>query len=236
MIHDICDAYAAHEEGLGEGNYPIDAAPLSHPWCTCLYYVDTHKTLEQIGQELRGWLDGEENERLDTLYWKSETRNILDIYEINGKKSLFADVTDKYISEATPSSGKITVLDGYKMRTHQEEIKVAQWILETFGGDIVLLPESTIPGEQTSDYFWNGEAWELKTISSIKAAEAAIRKGLHQMGGKNGGIILDCSFQLRGLMELIDSIDRRMRGGFLQSTDIMIKHNSQIVRILRYKK
>lgn len=72
VIHDICDAYAAHEEGLGEGNYPIDAAPLSHPWCTCLYYVDTHKTLEQIGQELRGWLDGEENERLDRAFGRWE--------------------------------------------------------------------------------------------------------------------------------------------------------------------
>lgn len=78
VIHDICDAYAAHEEGLGAGNYPIDAAPLSHPWCTCLYYVDTHKTLEQIGQELRGWLDGEDNARLEEAFgrWEANARSV----------------------------------------------------------------------------------------------------------------------------------------------------------------
>lgn len=72
MNVDICGAHAVHDEGLGEGNFSIAALPLPHPWCTCLYYVDTPKSLEQIGRELRGWLDGEENERLDLAFGEWE--------------------------------------------------------------------------------------------------------------------------------------------------------------------
>ena len=69
VIFDICDAYAVHDEGLGEGNYPVDSLPLPHPWCTCLYYVDTNKSLEQIAQELRGWADGtRSDEALDRAF------------------------------------------------------------------------------------------------------------------------------------------------------------------------
>lgn len=64
VIFDICDAHAAHDEGMGEGNFSIDAAPLPHPFCTCLYYVDTDKSLEEIGRELRSWADGD---RMDPL-------------------------------------------------------------------------------------------------------------------------------------------------------------------------
>ena len=75
VIFDICDAHAAHDEGLGEGNFPVEAAPLPHPWCTCLYFIDTDKTLEEIGRELRGWLDGGENEQLDLAFAKWDERN-----------------------------------------------------------------------------------------------------------------------------------------------------------------
>lgn len=80
VITDVCDGYAEHDEGLGIGNWPIDAAPLPHPWCTCLWYVDTDKTLEEIGQELRAWEDGESNPRLDRAFGEWE-RDVLDLSE-----------------------------------------------------------------------------------------------------------------------------------------------------------
>ena len=78
VIFDICDAHAAHDEGLGEGNFPVDAAPLPHPWCTCLYYIDTDKSLEEIGRELQGWLDGGGNARLDEAFeaWDGRERDM----------------------------------------------------------------------------------------------------------------------------------------------------------------
>ena len=80
VITDVCDGYVGHDEGLGIGNWPIDAAPLPHPWCTCLWYVDTDKTLEEIGQELRAWEDGESNPRLDRAFGEWE-RDVLDLSE-----------------------------------------------------------------------------------------------------------------------------------------------------------
>ena len=55
MIVDICDTYAEHDEGLGLGNLPLASAPLPHPFCTCVWYVDTNKTLEQVAKELARW-------------------------------------------------------------------------------------------------------------------------------------------------------------------------------------
>lgn len=74
VINDVCDGYAGHDEGLGEGNWNLDAAPLPHPWCTCLWYVDTNKTLDEVAKELRAWEDGESNPRLDEAFGKWEKK------------------------------------------------------------------------------------------------------------------------------------------------------------------
>lgn len=75
VIFDVCDGYAEHDEGLGVGNWPLTSAPLPHPWCTCLYFVDTSKSLEQVAQELNSWARGERADaRLDEMYgaWERE--------------------------------------------------------------------------------------------------------------------------------------------------------------------
>lgn len=77
VIFDVCDGYAEHEEGLGPGNWPLESAPLPHPWCTCLYYVDTNESLDEIARELNTWARGERSDaRLDALFgeWEKENR------------------------------------------------------------------------------------------------------------------------------------------------------------------
>lgn len=63
-----CIDYASHDEGLGIGNWPLDSAPLPHPWCTCLWYVDSAKSLDQIGKELYRWQQGESNPKMDGAF------------------------------------------------------------------------------------------------------------------------------------------------------------------------
>jgi hypothetical protein len=75
VIFDVCDGYAEHEEGLGPGNWPLESAPLPHPWCTCLYYMDTNKSLDEIARELNTWARGERGDaRLDAMFgeWERE--------------------------------------------------------------------------------------------------------------------------------------------------------------------
>lgn len=75
-IPDICDTYADHEEGLGVGNYPLSSAPLPHPFCTCLWFVDTDKTIEQVADELKRWEDGERVPALDRAFGTTERATI----------------------------------------------------------------------------------------------------------------------------------------------------------------
>jgi len=69
-----CIDYAAHDEGLGIGNFPLESAPLPHPWCTCLWYVDSTKSLAEVGRELYQWEQGESNPKLDKAFgdWKAD--------------------------------------------------------------------------------------------------------------------------------------------------------------------
>lgn len=71
---DICDEYATHNEGLGIGNWPVKLVPLPHAMCLCYQYAVVEKTTEACAKELRAWLDGEPNERLEGAFnqWRQD--------------------------------------------------------------------------------------------------------------------------------------------------------------------
>lgn len=71
---DICDEYAAHDEGLGVGNWPIDGVPLPHPQCLCSQWAVTPDDLDACAQRLRRWLDGGEDASMDAAFaqWRQE--------------------------------------------------------------------------------------------------------------------------------------------------------------------
>ncbi|WFD12004.1 hypothetical protein [Tepidibacter hydrothermalis] len=68
---DECDDYANQDNyNLGIGNFPVEKVPLPHPQCLCVVYAVIPKSLEEIGSELRSWIDGESNSMLDKRYEK----------------------------------------------------------------------------------------------------------------------------------------------------------------------
>lgn len=96
----------------------------------------------------------------------------------NSKNS--RNITKSFIKKSTPNShevkdakyyedakgnkyyvdGKNVVID-YSV----SEKNVANWLKETFGGEIYMLPRINIPeGIQTADYLFRGEKWDLKKI------------------------------------------------------------------------
>ena len=98
----------------------------------------------------------------------------------NSKNS--RNITKSFIKKSTPNShevkdakyyedakgnkyyvdGKNVVID-YSV----SEKNVANWLKETFGGEIYMLPRINIPeGIQTADYLFRGEKWDLKEIKS----------------------------------------------------------------------
>ena len=59
------------------------------------------------------------------------------------------DVTQEYLDSATPGQGTITYEEGYKQGRHRDEIEKAEWLRDTFGGDIRLLRESSEKNQDT---------------------------------------------------------------------------------------
>ncbi len=69
---DVCDTYASHDEGLGQGNYPIKNLPMSHAQCLCVQ-VQVVPELSDVANRLSKWIDGGENAALDESFgeWKA---------------------------------------------------------------------------------------------------------------------------------------------------------------------
>lgn len=175
-----------------------------------------------------------------TKQWKTEEEHI----KIE-KRKLFAsvspkkytdrlEVTAQYLNEATPRKGKIIFDDGYKKNNHLQEIEVANIIFNRFGGDIRLVNEVDADYIKNPDYLWNNKYWDLKTVTTEKSADSAIRKGLKQIRNNPGGIILDYRTRDVDHNRLMDVIDNRMRRSNVDS-DIMIILDNDI-RIYRFKK
>lgn len=152
-------------------------------------------------------------------------------------RAVRGDVTTECIKAAKPGTGKITFDVGYAETKHREEIKTAQWLHDNIGGDIALLNESYTDGEKRADYLWNGAYWDLKTSSSEKSANSAIRKGLKQIREKPGGIILDFGDNDFDSDTLWNVIDKRMQWNHVDGdVDIMVLSKGQLVEVRRYNK
>lgn len=144
------------------------------------------------------------------------------------------DVLKRYWNNATPGRGNIDIGSAFGKKGHEAEIKTAIWLHETFGGDIRTIPESKRPGEKTPDYQWNGLMWDLKTVSTEKAADNAIRHGMKQIYDNPGGIILDYGNKSINDHMLKAIIDKRMLRHDRYSADIMVVKNGKPVCVLRY--
>lgn len=146
------------------------------------------------------------------------------------------DVTKEYLDTATPGQGTVTYEDGYKIKGHQAEIDMAEWLHRTFGGDIKLLNESSQKSEKRPDYLWRGKLWELKSPSSLNSVDDRTRSAIKQIKDNPGGIILDILCDDIELAAAEDQAIRRLYRSDIDDMDIMLISKGQIYKILRYKK
>lgn len=147
------------------------------------------------------------------------------------------DVTEEYFRRAAPGKGALTYEDGYKTGRHHAEIKIAEWLHSTFGGDITLLKEAKVDSVKRPDYLWNNTLWELKGANSVSAADKRLQHGIKQIKDNPGGVILN-------VLEDVDiaSMERQLTRRFcrpeseIDTLDLMILSKGNLVKILRYKK
>nr|DAN82305.1 MAG TPA: minor capsid protein [Caudoviricetes sp.] len=217
--------------------------PQGPPWeiyncrCTLIAAVDGVDTSDGLRRTRDGLIS-------DMTYaqWEASKQGYsgkqLSPYHMGSEKSA-KDVTKKYIDSAKPRMGKVRYENGYRIKGHKTEIEVANQLRDQFGGKFVLLKEANAQGIKTPDYLWCGKQWELKSISTAKAADMAIRKATKQIAKTPGGVVLQCtgSINTDELIRIID--DRAVRSvvstGFGFDV-IALEENGSLLFARRYKK
>ena len=217
--------------------------PQGPPWeiyncrCTLVAAVDGVDTSDGLRRTRDGLIS-------DMTYaqWEASKQGYsgrqLSPYHMGSEKSA-KDVTKKYIDSAKPRMGKVRYENGYRIKGHKTEIEVANQLRDQFGGKFVLLKEANAQGIKTPDYLWRGKQWELKSISTAKAADMAIRKATKQIAKTPGGVVLQCtgSINTDELIRIVD--DRAVRSvistGFGFDV-IALEENGSLLFARRYKK
>lgn len=157
--------------------------------------------------------------------------------EVDSISRQYTDVTDSYLSTASPGEGMVTYDSDFDFgKRTQNERDMAEWIYKTFGGDIKLLSESKEDGVRMPDYLWRKAYWELKSPTTSKAAKSAARHALTQIARQPGGIILNYgnnSFDMEQVLKNVDS--QAHRTGLSFEFDLMILQNGNLVKAYHHK-
>lgn len=204
--------------------YPADCtgesnAPQKEIWncrCTLLSWVkgfegSTVRSSPKLGEQTFAEWQNEHSKEKPTLTVKN--------------------VTSEYLENA--KNGKTVIRDGYIEKNHKEEILVAEWIANKFGGTIELLPEGK---QKTPDYLWNKKNWELKTPTTETAVDAAVRKGVKQIEGNVGGVILNFENSINDMTKVETLIEKRMKRASFEQADVIIIEKGNLAEVIRYKK
>lgn len=181
---------------------------------------------------------GKKHQDVWSKKWKYEKDfdRIRELRETGIDKYVGQDVTSSYYGYAAPGKGAIIKDAGYEEALHVEEVNMAEFLNGKFGGDIQLLKEANENKVKTPDFLWNGKMWDLKTVTTEKSADTAVRKGLKQIKENPGGIVLDYrgkNISEEGVRKVIDS---RMKRGYEKDTDIMVVLGNDQIKVYRYKK
>lgn len=151
------------------------------------------------------------------------------------KKVIITDITKQYFKRATPREGKISRENGFREKDHEDEIAIAQAIFDYYGGEIILLTEESFRNENP-DFKWNGALWDLKKPNKIKNLGKLVQKGLSQIFNNPGGLIIDIS-NLKEPQEKIEkAVKERVETSMRNGIDVIYLKNTQVIKVLRYKK
>ena len=167
----------------------------------------------------------------------------------NSENNNYIDITSEWLETATPNShivedrqyfeykgnrynvdGKNVVLD-YSLK----EKEIAEWLENTFGGEIYMLPRINNPeGIQTADYLFRGEYWDLKEITGKgkHTLDSAIKKKKSQ----SNNFIFDISnseITVESINKQLDLIYKSKDRKWVDK--IIIKQNKNVIVINKRK-
>ncbi len=221
-----------------------ETAPPFHVYCRSITVPAFDDEFDLIGERAARGEDSKTYYVPSTMTYKQWQKSFVDgdksgLQEVakdgNVMDMDIQNVTENYLKNATPNQGTIAYEAGYRMGIYRKEMEIASRIHSTLGGDITLLQETVDCNKKTPDFTWNGKAWELKSISSAKAADSALRTAAKQIQKNPGGVILELTsgIDMAGLEKVL--ADRCRRVG-IDEMDILIMAQNVLKKVLRYKK
>lgn len=175
-----------------------------------------------------------------------------DILHSNNSKNnvnSYEDATKKWLEAATPNSHKLKDMnyfehDGKKyfvdgnnvvLDYSRQEKEVAEWLEDTFGGEIYMVPRINKPDNiSTPDYIWKNEKWDLKEIigDSNRAIDNAIKRKKEQ----SNNFIIDITKNKLSEDLLIKQVEKIYSTSGREWIDkIILKKEKEIVVIYKRK-
>ena len=165
----------------------------------------------------------------------------------------YIDITKELIEKATPNShkvldsyfyiskDKIYIVDGSKnvvLDYSLKELEVANWIENTFGGEIYMKPRVNSPNNiKTADYWWNGEYWDLKELKDSKSLMRAIDNAIKKCEKQSHNFIIDitdCKIPIHYIIKQAENIFKDGACRRIWVNKIIIKKDNILIKA--YKK
>lgn len=143
------------------------------------------------------------------------------------------DVTEEFVKKSTPGKGSVSYEKGFDFKHRINEKETALWLLDTFGGEIIVLKEKMGYRVKNPDYKWNNKFWELKDVSSRSSLENGLRKAIKQINQNAGGIIIDISLykgkqsEIYGVLNAAQSLTKNYY--------LIIKNKKKLSKVYLYK-
>ena len=161
----------------------------------------------------------------------------------------YIDITDTWIKSANPNSHEIKEKHYYEYQGKKyyvdnrnivldyskKEREVAEWLKETFGGEIYMNPRVNKPdGIQTADYIFRNEYWDLKEITGVGKNILFHAVEDHKKQAHN--FIFDITKTKLKNEEIIERLEKLYQLKSLYWLDkIIIKRNTMLIKVAKKK-
>jgi len=92
-----------------------------------------------------------------------------------------------------------------------------------------------VPVFRGDHYLWNKRFWELKSSSSISGADKRLQYAIKQIQDNPGGVILNILGDV-DMNVVEEQLTKRIFRSNIGNMDLMLLSNSELFKILKYKK
>ncbi|MBR4236432.1 MAG: hypothetical protein IKR85_10305 [Clostridia bacterium] len=157
--------------------------------------------------------------------------------EAPNRQNKYSGLVEDYEFKKTPGRGTYTIQQNVpRDGSHDDEIRMAEFLHRTYGGDMTVREESKVRNVKNPDYEWRGKLWDLKTPKSNKKVNERVHSGLKQIAENPGGVIVDISKLTLTEAEAWAQVEDRMQSSNKATVDIMLYKNGNVLGIKRFYK